>query len=83
MTAVAERVGATPGQVAIAWLLSRKPWVVPIPGTRRLERLDENLAAADLHLGEDDLAELTAVSDAADVQGDRYPAAMQAMIDRS
>ena len=83
VTAVAERVGATPGQVAIAWLLSRKPWVVPIPGTRRLERLDENLAAADLHLGEDDLAELTAASDAADVQGDRYPAAMQAMIDRS
>ena len=83
VTAVAERVGATPGQVALAWLLSRKPWVVPIPGTRRLERLDENLAAADLHLGEDDLAELTAASDAADVQGDRYPAAMQAMIDRS
>ena len=83
VTAVAERVGATPGQVALAWLLSRKPWIVPIPGTRRLERLDENLAAADLQLGTDDLAELTAASDAADVQGDRYPAAMQAMIDRS
>ena len=83
VTAVAERVGATPGQVALAWLLSRKPWIVPIPGTRRLERLDENLAAADLQLGADDLAELTAASDAADVQGDRYPAAMQAMIDRS
>jgi aryl-alcohol dehydrogenase-like predicted oxidoreductase len=83
VTAVAERVGATPGQVALAWLLSRKPWIVPIPGTRRLERLDENLAAADLQLGEDDLAELTAASDAADVQGDRYPAQMQAMIDRS
>ena len=83
VTAVAERVGATPGQVALAWLLSRKPWIVPIPGTRRLERLDENLAAAGLQLGADDLAELTAASDAADVQGDRYPAAMQAMIDRS
>ncbi|MFC8502496.1 aldo/keto reductase [Pedococcus sp. NPDC057267] len=83
VTAVAARVGATPGQVALAWLLSRRPWIVPIPGTRRLERLDENLAAADLQLAEDDLAELTAASDAADVQGDRYPAAMQAMIDRS
>jgi aryl-alcohol dehydrogenase-like predicted oxidoreductase len=83
VTAVAERVGATPGQVALAWLLSRRPWIVPIPGTRRLERLDENLAAADLQLGDDDLAELTAASDSADVQGDRYPAAMQAMIDRS
>ena len=83
VTAVAERVGATPGQVALAWLLSRKPWIVPIPGTRRLERLDENLAAADLRLSDADLAELTAASDAADVRGDRYPAAMQAMIDRS
>ena len=83
VTAVADRVGATPGQVALAWLLSRRPWIVPIPGTRRLERLDENLAAADLELGEDDLAELTRASDTADVQGDRYPAAMQAMIDRS
>ena len=83
VTAVADRVGATPGQVALAWLLSRKPWIVPIPGTRRLDRLDENLGAAELHLGADDLSELTAASDRADVQGERYPAAMQAMIDRS
>ena len=83
VTAVAQRVGATPGQVALAWLLSRRPWIVPIPGTRRLERLDENLAAADLRLGDGDLADLTAASDAADVQGERYPEAMQAMIDRS
>lgn len=83
VTAVAQRVGATPGQVALAWLLSRRPWIVPIPGTRRLERLDENLAAADLRLSDADLADLTAASDAADVQGERYPEAMQAMIDRS
>jgi aryl-alcohol dehydrogenase-like predicted oxidoreductase len=82
VTAVADRLGATPGQVALAWLLSRKPWIVPIPGTRRLERLDENLGAADLQLTDADLEELTSASDAADVQGDRYPAAMQAMIDR-
>src|SRR3954468_4899437 len=81
--AVAARVGATPGQVALAWLLSRKPWIVPIPGTRRLERLDENLGAADLDLDQLDLDALTAASDSVTVQGERYPAAMQAMVDRS
>jgi aryl-alcohol dehydrogenase-like predicted oxidoreductase len=83
VTAIAARLGATPGQVALAWLLSRKPWIVPIPGTRRLERLDENLAATDLDLSQDDLDELTGASDSVRVQGDRYPADMQAMIDRS
>src|SRR5215204_2872118 len=82
-TAIAARLRATPGQVALAWLLARKPWIVPIPGTRRLERLDENLAAAELHLSPNDLDELTKASDSVDVQGDRYPAAMQAMVDRS
>ena len=81
--AIAARVGATPGQVALAWLLSRKPWIVPIPGTRRLERLDENLGAADLDLGQADLDALTSASDSVTVQGERYPAAMQAMVDRS
>ena len=83
VTELATRLHATPGQVALAWLLARKPWIVPIPGTRRLERLDENLAAADLDLTPEDIAELTAASDSATVQGDRYPAAMQAMVDRS
>lgn len=83
VTAVAARLRATPGQVALAWLLAQKPWIVPIPGTRRLERLDENLAAADLDLTPEDITELTAASDSITVQGDRYPAAMQAMVDRS
>ena len=83
VTAIAARLHATPGQVALAWLLARKPWIVPIPGTRRLERLDENLAAAELDLDQNDLDELTRVSESVDVQGDRYPAAMQAMVDRS
>lgn len=74
--------GATPGQVALAWLLLRKPWIVPIPRTGRLERLDENLAAG-LDLSPEDLDELTAASDSVQVQGERYPAAMQAMVDRS
>jgi len=83
VTAIAARLRATPGQVALAWLLARKPWIVPIPGTRRLERLDENLAAAELDLDQDDIDELTEASDSVDVQGDRYPAAMQAMVDRT
>lgn len=80
--AVADRTGATLGQVALGWLLARKPWVVPIPGTRRLERLDENLAAAELELTAEDLAELDAASASVQVQGDRYPEAMARMIDR-
>ena len=79
---VADRKGATVGQVALGWLLARKPWIVPIPGTRRLERLDENLGSADLDLTADDLDELDRASASVQVQGDRYPEAMQRMIDR-
>jgi aryl-alcohol dehydrogenase-like predicted oxidoreductase len=82
ITGVAERRGATPGQVALAWLLAQRPWIVPIPGTRRIERLDENLAAARLELTPEDLAELDAASAGVQVQGDRYPEAMQRMVDR-
>jgi aryl-alcohol dehydrogenase-like predicted oxidoreductase len=80
--AVAERKGATVGQVALAWLLAQQPWIVPIPGTRRIERLEENLAAADLQLTSDDLGELDSASASVQVQGARYPEAMQRMIDR-
>ena len=80
--AVAERIGATPGQVALAWLLAQRSWIVPIPGTRRLERLDENLGAIDLELSTDDVQQLTELSDAITVVGDRYPPAMQAMVNR-
>jgi aryl-alcohol dehydrogenase-like predicted oxidoreductase len=76
-------VGATPGQVALAWLLAQRPFIAPIPGTRRLERLDENMGAAEVRLDDDALAELQAASDAVEVVGARYPEAMQAMIDRS
>ncbi len=74
--------GATPAQVALAWLLAQEPWIVPIPGTRRLERLEENLGAADVTLGSDDLAEIDAAASAIEVQGERYPERMQRMIDR-
>ena len=82
LTRVAGARSATPAQVALAWLLAQKPWVVPIPGTRRLARLDENLAAADLGLTEAEVAELDDASARLEVQGDRYPEAMQRMIDR-
>ena len=82
VTAIAERKGATTGQVALAWLLAQQPWIVPIPGTRRLERLDENLASADLELTADEVAELTTAAASVTVEGDRYPEAMQRMIDR-
>ncbi|MEO6999334.1 MAG: aldo/keto reductase [Terracoccus sp.] len=80
--AVAERKGATVGQIALAWLLAQGPSVVPIPGTRRLSRLDENLGATEVELTADDLTELDQASTQVKVVGDRYPEAMQRMINR-
>ena len=73
---------ATPAQVALAWLLAQQPWIVPIPGTRRLERLEENLGAVDLQLTADDLAQIDETATQITVVGERYPEAMQRMIDR-
>jgi aryl-alcohol dehydrogenase-like predicted oxidoreductase len=80
--AIAARKGATPGQVAIAWLLAQKPWIVPIPGTKSPSRLEENLGAASVALTADDLAEIQEALDAIEVQGARYPAALQALVGR-
>ena len=80
--AVAERLGATPGQVALAWLLAQGPSIVPIPGTRRLTRLEENIGAADLALTAEDLAELEQASTEVKILGERYPEAMQRMVNR-
>jgi len=77
---IAERKGATPAQVALAWLLSRKPWIVPIPGTTKLHRLEENLAATDLELTEEDLSEIE--ESALEPQGERYSERAQGLIDR-
>ncbi len=82
LTAVAARKNATLAQIAIAWILARKPWIVPIPGTRSLSRLEENLGGAAVHLSADDMAEITQISDAVKVMGDRYPAAQQAQTGR-
>ena len=68
---LADRMHATPAQIALAWLLAQKPWIVPIPGTRRLERLEENLRAADLQLTPDDLREINTATAKIDVQGAR------------
>ena len=82
LSAVAEGSGATRAQVALAWILAQKSWSVPIPGTTKLHRLRENTAAADVQLSQADLESLTAASDQIDLTGDRYPARMQAWINR-
>lgn len=69
---IAERKKATPAQIALAWLLAQKPWIVPIPGTRKLERLDENLGAADVELSFDDLRDIDEAASQITVQGARY-----------
>jgi aryl-alcohol dehydrogenase-like predicted oxidoreductase len=64
---------AVPERIALAWLLAQKPWIVPIPGTRKLERLKENIGAADVELTADDLREIESVASKITVQGERYP----------
>ncbi|MGQ7353140.1 aldo/keto reductase [Quadrisphaera oryzae] len=70
---VAAAKGATTGQIALAWLLAQRPWVVPIPGTRRLSRLEENLGAVELDLTAEDVAAIDAAHARVEVQGERYP----------
>jgi aryl-alcohol dehydrogenase-like predicted oxidoreductase len=79
---IAARMNATPAQVALAWLLAQKPWIVPIPGTRHVERLEENLAAAAVELTADDLDEIERAAAQIQVQGARYPEQLQRLIDR-
>jgi aryl-alcohol dehydrogenase-like predicted oxidoreductase len=79
---IAAQKGATSAQVALAWLLGRKPWIVPIPGTTKLSRLDENLGAMDVAFGPGDIEEIDKVFDSIEVHGSRYAAATQAQIDR-
>ena len=80
LTQIAERKNATPAQIALAWLLAQKPWIVPIPGTTKTHRLDENIAAADIELTPDDLREIESAQ--IEAQGARYSEANQQMIDR-
>jgi aryl-alcohol dehydrogenase-like predicted oxidoreductase len=82
LTDVARRHGATPAQVALAWILDQHASIVPIPGTSKLHRLQENTAAADLQLAADEIAELSTAADQIDLTSDRYPEAMQKWINR-
>ncbi|MGE0581243.1 MAG: aldo/keto reductase [Steroidobacteraceae bacterium] len=79
---IAAGKGATPAQIALAWLLAQKPWIVPIPGTTRLHRLEENLGAQAVTLSDADLRDIREVLGKVQIEGDRYPPAMQALVGR-
>ncbi len=70
---IGEQKDATPAQIALAWLLAQQPWIVPIPGSRKIERLDENLGALAVELTPDDLHEIESAISRITVQGERYP----------
>ncbi len=79
---IAAEKNATPAQIALAWLLARKPWIVPIPGTTKLERLDENIGAVALELAADDLREIDSAAEQITVQGNRYPEKLEQLTGR-
>ncbi len=76
---IAKRKKATPAQIALAWLLAQKPWIVPIPGTTKLNRLEENIGAAEVELTQNDLDEIETAASKIDVQGARYPERLEQM----
>jgi len=79
---IAKRKKATPAQIALAWLLAKKPWIVPIPGTTKLTRLEENIGAADIELTREDLSEIESAASQIEVQGARYPEHLEKMTGR-
>ncbi|HEX9252880.1 MAG TPA: aldo/keto reductase [Ignavibacteriaceae bacterium] len=82
LTRVAKQKGATPAQLALAWILAQKPWIAPIPGTTKLNRLDENIAAASIELTESDLRELESAAPKIKIEGERYPQNLQQAVNR-
>jgi aryl-alcohol dehydrogenase-like predicted oxidoreductase len=82
LTRIAARKQATPAQIALGWLLAQKPWIVPIPGTTKLHRLDENLGAANVELAAGDLRDIEDALAGVTLQGERYPPFLAAMVDR-
>ncbi len=80
--AIAKKKNATPAQVALAWLLAQKPWIVPIPGTTKLHRLEENIGAASVELTSDDLLEIDGAASKIEVQGNRYPEKLEQLTGR-
>jgi aryl-alcohol dehydrogenase-like predicted oxidoreductase len=79
LSAIAERKKATLGQIALAWLLAQKPWIVPIPGTTKLARVEENIGAAEIELTPDDLEEIDTAASKITIQGARYPEELERM----
>ncbi len=79
---IAQEKDATPAQIALAWLLAQKPWIIPIPGTTKLHRLEENIGAANITLSSDDLRKIQEGLSKIGVAGARYPEQMQKMINR-
>ena len=82
ITAIADRKKATPAQIALAWVLAQKPWIVPIPGTTKLHRLDENIGALAVELTPDDLREIDAAAAKITIQGERYPEKLMKTVGR-
>ena len=79
---IAKRKNATPAQIALAWLLGQKPWIIPIPGTTKLQRLEENVGAVEIELTKDDLREIESAASQIEVQGARYPEHLERMTGR-
>ena len=79
---IADRKKATPAQIALAWLLAQKSWIVPIPGTTKLHRLEENLGGANIELTSEDLHQIAQSLSKVEIHGARYPERLQAMVDR-
>ncbi len=82
MARIGERKGATSAQIALAWLLAQKPWIVPIPGSRKLERLDENIGAVAVELTPADRREIESAVSKITIQGDRYPEELKQQTNR-
>ena len=82
LASFAERKKATPAQIALAWLLAQKPWIVPIPGTTKLNRLEENIGGVAIELTADDLQEIDSAAAKITVQGARYPEKLEQMTGR-
>ncbi|PZR37033.1 MAG: aldo/keto reductase [Azospira oryzae] len=82
LSVIAVENGVSPAQIALAWLLAQKPWIVPIPGTTKRYRLEENMASADISLSQEELLRITVALDTVKIVGDRYPASLQARVGR-
>ena len=82
LSIIAQQKKATPAQIALAWLLAQRPWMVPIPGTTKVSRLEENLGGANIKLTADDLTEINSAASKIKVEGARYPEHLQKMVGR-